>query len=151
MQGTIQLKYSKDGGATFSTAFDVKAKILQVFPRSVKDKASSFEEMTDDFIVNGAIARMMVRIEFDIDQFDPTMNPSTANTLYVKVCDVRCASIVHLYTAADVNGYSYWTASNNTNYLTVDDAPDVVFEPTAPSRLRNIAVTLMMCKSRALP
>jgi hypothetical protein len=150
MEGIVVMKYSKDLGATWSTATNINMKNLQVYVRFEPDDDASSENTSNTVCIRGK-ARVMVLCELDVQQFNPAES-ATADALFVFVNDLRCASIIHLYIAspAAVNGYTYWANANNTNYLAQEDIPDPTFEASNPGRIRSINFTLKLREERAI-
>jgi hypothetical protein len=145
MEGTVQLKYSVDGGATWSAQTAVKLTRCHAWIRPVPLDDFPQQTMGDYTLCYKAVARLVVSMQCDVRQFDPS-DPN-GNALYLFVNKLRAAPLIHLYyNGSSIDGFDSFAASNNTNYLVPDDTPDVAFIATDGTRLRDVRFSLVMQK-----
>lgn len=146
MEGIVTLKYKLASGS-FTSTKDIQASV-QAYVRFEPDSDSS-SETTDNTVNIVGKARVMVRFKIDSAQLDP--RTTNGDTLFLFLNDLRCSTLIHLYYAGtSINGYTYWNATNNTNYLVPVDVPDVEFATGHENNRRLINFTLMLREARIL-
>lgn len=150
MEGNVVLKYSKDGGATWSTATTVAVSRCHAWIRPETESEQN-EVMGDYDICYRATPRLVLSFQLDMNQFDPVKNPSTADSLWVFINKLRAAPLIHLYYAGtSIDGFTEFAATPNTNYLVPADTPDPEYIATDGTRFRAMNFTLQLRKAVAL-
>lgn len=145
MEGQITFKYSTDGGSTWSTATALDAKRAHAWLRPEGD-GDQAETMGSDRICWKAVPRLVLSLEMAMPQFDPTKTAS-GDSNWVFINKLRCAPLIHIHhngVASDIDGFTEWAATANTNYLVPDDVPDAEYIATDGTRLRAMAFTLVL-------
>ncbi|MAT38386.1 MAG: hypothetical protein CL946_02145 [Ectothiorhodospiraceae bacterium] len=142
MQGTITFKYSTDGGTTWSTSTAISVSRAHAWLRPETTGEQPVTMGTDRICWRG-IARLALSIQCDMNQFDP-LKDAAANAKFVFMNKLRCAPLIHLHHngTADLDGFTEWASTGNTNYLVPDDAPDIEYIATDGTRLRSVEFTL---------
>lgn len=150
MEGNVKLKYSVDGGSTWSTEYTVRVEELHCWPRPEWPQDLSHLAISDWELFQKSITRLALSFRLGTAQFDADQNPSTAGTLYKFIMNLRCVDMIHLDTLSTaVDFYTEWNASANTMYLTPLDTPDPAF-PTVNDETRDVQFILVTKKRYAV-
>jgi hypothetical protein len=143
MEGTVTLKYSSDGGTTWSAATNLVLTRCHAWIRPVPLDDFPQQTMGSYTLCHKAVARLVVTMQCDVRQFDP--GAAGGDALYLFVNKLRAAPLIHLYYAGtSIDGFTDFAASNNTNYLVPEDTPDLEFIATDGTRLRDVRFALVM-------
>lgn len=151
MQGALTFKYSTDNAASWSSVITLNAAMCHAFPTPEIRSDESGEQITDHELYQNVVARLLVEMTFEVNQFSPSVAPTTWEALWIATNKLRCAPLVHMhYTGTSIDGYTHFAASTNTNYLLVEDAPDPRFDAANPNDIRELKMTLKMAKEYAI-
>ena len=150
----ITFDYSLDG-TTFVTAITVKVDSIHAYlmPEQASSASTKVEAGGDYDECKVEIARLHVDIIVSSVSLNP-LNYSTAGTTNLVYLEKwQCAPWRRIYNAdvatnANINGFTQFDTSNNTNYLNIDtpNAPD--FEDTAKTNGNEIRTFKLNCYTK---
>jgi hypothetical protein len=124
---SIALQYSNDGGVTFSTALEIKAKSVRVW-KTVETNEEGISTTGRKF--EKRFAYLNVTLETDEYEFDPSLDASGDDnwTDLQDFCDADTRRLYNNDTSnvPNLDGYTEFNADDNTNYLNLTGM-DVIF------------------------
>lgn len=152
---TVALKYSLDYSGSWQTAKSYAA-VAHCCIIGDENQDKSAYSLVNDQISAIFEPRLALDLKLGIKQFllkeNKSASPNDPDSLYVYIQKLLRSPLIHanITTLADIDGFSQFYASNNTNYLYCPEPPDTEWQIVGGEPAPDLKFRLVTVKTIAL-